>query len=81
MVIELLASHFRKMTGKFIHFFQPERNESKKGSPTAFFPLKLTHVFGRAARRALRALCGAALSSKNAPDFLHAPDMRSDLNA
>ena len=26
-----MASHFRKMTGKFIHFFQPERNESKKG--------------------------------------------------
>ena len=35
MVIEPLASHFRKMTGKFIHFFQPERNESKKGLKTS----------------------------------------------
>ena len=33
-----MASHFRKMTGKFIHFFQPERNESKKGLKSSCVP-------------------------------------------
>jgi len=55
---------------------QKKKNQ-KENSPTAFFPLRIAHVFGSAARRSLRALIGAALFSKNFPDSLNAPKMRS----
>ena len=54
------------------------KKRTKESPPSAHLPLKITHVFGRAARRALRSLCGAALFSKNAPDFINAPDVRTE---
>ena len=62
-----------------LFFGTARRKEPKEEPPSAHLPLKITHVFGRAARRSLRSLCGAALFSKNAPDFLYAPDVRTDL--
>ena len=68
-----------KVTCSF--FFCPSKRKrtKKENSPSAHLALKIAHVFGRAARHLLRRFCGAALSSKNAPDFLHAPDVRTEL--
>ena len=53
------------------------RKEPKEETPTASLPLKITHVFGSAARRPFQGLIGAALFSKNFPDFINAPELRS----
>ena len=54
------------------------RKEAKEETPTASLPLKITHVFGSAARRPFQGLIGAALFSKNFPDFINAPELRSE---
>ena len=61
-----------------LFFGTARRKEPKEEPPSAHLPLKTTHIFGSAARRALRALCGAPLFPKNAPKFFNAPKMRSE---
>ena len=76
---QIIYYSFLSLVAVFILFFATaRRKEPKEAPPTAFFPLKLTHVFLSAARRSLRSLCGAALLTKNFPEFLHAPKMRSE---
>ena len=76
-----VTSYFFFLSFKLLILFfgTARRKEPKEEPPSAHLPLKITHVFGRAARRSLRSLCGAALFSKNAPDFINAPDVRTDL--
>ena len=62
-----------------LFFGTARRKEPKEEPPSAHLPLKTTHIFGSAARRALRALCGAALFPKNVSGFIHAPDVRTEL--
>ena len=67
------------LTSYILFFVLSRRKESKEETPTASLPLKITHVFGRDARRALCALIGAPLFSKNFPDFINAPELRSGI--
>ena len=54
-----------------------EKNQRER-LPTAFFPLKITHVFLKR-KNSLRSN-SLRFYTENFPDFLNAPKMRSDNN-